>query len=67
MNTTLDTSPLAPGAAELPSAIDHACARIAPTWPLDRFIAVNPYCGAISSGRLPPLQPNWPRCRAAPC
>ena len=23
--------------------IDLACARIAPTWPLDQFIAVNPY------------------------
>ena len=27
------------------AAIDAACARIAPTWPLDRFIAVNPYWG----------------------
>jgi uncharacterized protein YbcC (UPF0753/DUF2309 family) len=26
-------------------AVDAACARIAPTWPLDRFIAVNPYWG----------------------
>ncbi len=25
--------------------IDLACARIAPTWPLDQFIAVNPYWG----------------------
>ncbi len=24
-------------------AADRACARIAPTWPLDRFIAVNPF------------------------
>jgi len=28
-------------------AIDRACARIAPTWPLDRFIAVNPFWGMI--------------------
>ncbi len=28
-------------------AIDAACARIAPTWPLDRFIAVNPYWGQL--------------------
>lgn len=28
-------------------AIDAACARIAPTWPLDRFIAVNPYWGHL--------------------
>jgi len=27
--------------------IDSACARIAPTWPLDRFIAVNPYWGHL--------------------
>ena len=27
------------------AAIDGACERIAPTWPLDRLIAVNPYWG----------------------
>ena len=27
--------------------IDAACARIAPTWPLDQFIAVNPYWGHL--------------------
>lgn len=26
-------------------AVDDACDRIAPTWPLDQFIAVNPYWG----------------------
>lgn len=31
----------------LTAAIDVACARIAPTWPLDRFIAVNPLWGWI--------------------
>ena len=31
----------------LRTAIDAACARIAPTWPLDRFIAVNPYWGQL--------------------
>lgn len=30
-------------------AIDGACARIAPTWPLDRFIAVNPLWGWIDA------------------
>ena len=35
--------PLASAAA----AIQAACARIAPTWPLDRFIAVNPLWGMI--------------------
>ncbi len=28
---------------ELEQAVERACARIAPTWPLDRFIAVNPF------------------------
>lgn len=28
---------------ELEEAAERACARIAPTWPLDRFIAVNPF------------------------
>jgi uncharacterized protein YbcC (UPF0753/DUF2309 family) len=27
----------------LKEAVERACARIAPTWPLDRFIAVNPF------------------------
>jgi uncharacterized protein YbcC (UPF0753/DUF2309 family) len=29
--------------AELRAAVELACTRIAPTWPLDRFIAVNPF------------------------
>jgi uncharacterized protein len=29
----------------LADAVANACARIAPTWPLDQFIAVNPYGG----------------------
>jgi uncharacterized protein len=28
---------------ELERAVERACASIAPTWPLDRFIAVNPF------------------------
>ncbi|MDM7951438.1 YbcC family protein [Hydrogenophaga sp.] len=31
------------------NAIAQACDRIAPTWPLDQFIAVNPYWGWLSS------------------
>ncbi len=31
----------------LQGAIDTACARIAPAWPLDRLIAVNPYWGFV--------------------
>jgi hypothetical protein len=31
----------------LQQAIDSACGKIAPTWPLDRFIAVNPYWGWV--------------------
>ncbi|HUQ41425.1 MAG TPA: putative inorganic carbon transporter subunit DabA, partial [Candidatus Limnocylindrales bacterium] len=52
--------------AALREAADRACARIAPTWPLDRFIAVNPFwpltnrplqevagdLAALSGGRL---------------
>lgn len=48
MNTA--THPVTPAAstlAPLKTAIDAACARIAPTWPLDRFIAVNPYWGQL--------------------
>ena len=48
MHTTLDiTHPAPPSADALKPAIDRACARIAPTWPLDRFIAVNPYWGHL--------------------
>ncbi|GMU02432.1 YbcC family protein [Corallococcus caeni] len=36
----------------LDEVFQRACARIAPTWPLDRFIAVNPFWGLIDS-RLP--------------
>jgi uncharacterized protein YbcC (UPF0753/DUF2309 family) len=36
-------------AGALDHAIDTACARIAPTWPLDRFIAVNPLWQRIES------------------
>jgi hypothetical protein len=32
-----------PISTELTEAAERACARIAPTWPLDRFIAVNPF------------------------
>jgi len=39
--------PVALATASLPAVIDSACARIAPTWPLDRFIAVNPYWGHL--------------------
>lgn len=31
----------------LDAAVAQACARIAPAWPLDRFIAVNPFWGMI--------------------
>jgi uncharacterized protein YbcC (UPF0753/DUF2309 family) len=33
--------------AALNEAAERACARIAPTWPLDRFIAVNPFWSLI--------------------
>jgi hypothetical protein len=34
-----------PDPAAIQQAVERACQRIAPTWPLDRFIAVNPYWG----------------------
>ncbi|MEI7447720.1 MAG: putative inorganic carbon transporter subunit DabA, partial [Burkholderiales bacterium] len=42
-------APVAPFAADarIAEAVAHACARIAPTWPLDRFIAVNPWWGRV--------------------
>ena len=48
MNTIAEPiAPVAAVAKALQNAIDAACARIAPTWPLDRFIAVNPYWGQL--------------------
>ncbi len=35
--------------ADVEQAITHACARIAPSWPLDRLIAVNPYWGFVDA------------------
>jgi uncharacterized protein len=45
MNAPSD--PAIVSAAMLDEQIDTACARIAPTWPLDQFIAVNPYWGWV--------------------
>ena len=33
--------------AQLEASVTTACQRIAPTWPLDQFIAVNPYWGFV--------------------
>jgi uncharacterized protein YbcC (UPF0753/DUF2309 family) len=33
----------------LQRAVEAACARIAPSWPLDRFIAVNPFWGFVDA------------------
>jgi len=41
------TMPMAPIDAQVRQAIDIACARIAPAWPLDRLIAVNPWWGFV--------------------
>jgi len=35
--------------ASLDETVSRACARIAPCWPLDRFIAVNPFWGMIDT------------------
>ena len=45
MNTVVD--PALHTMTALSHHIDLACARIAPTWPLDQFIAVNPYWGWV--------------------
>ena len=53
MNPTALTATSAPAhtsaSAELRAAVEASCDRIAPTWPLDQFIAVNPYWGWRSS------------------
>jgi len=36
----------------LEEMLQRVCARVAPTWPLDRFIAVNPFWGLVDT-RLP--------------
>ena len=46
MNAVTERSTRATQSALRP-VIDGACARIAPTWPLDRFIAVNPHWGHL--------------------
>jgi uncharacterized protein YbcC (UPF0753/DUF2309 family) len=38
-----------PAAADLAPAIARACDRIAPSWPLDRLIAVNPLWGFVDA------------------
>ena len=43
--TPADADPVTP---ELDRQIDAACNRIAPVWPLDRFVAVNPFHGLVS-------------------
>ncbi len=47
---SVTNGPIAASAASksrLDEAIERACARVAPTWPLDRFIAVNPFWGMV--------------------
>ena len=48
MNTVVETStdPVIEF-AQLETSLMQACQRIAPTWPLDQFIAVNPYWGFV--------------------
>ena len=47
MTATLVILPDAVTMTDLAPVIDAACARIAPAWPLDRLIAVNPYWGFV--------------------
>ena len=48
MNTFFEkTSIHADTFTPLQASVNQACQRIAPTWPLDQFIAVNPYWGFV--------------------
>jgi len=47
MTAILPTSPRTMPASELDHDVDQACRRIAPVWPLDQFLAVNPYWGHL--------------------
>ncbi len=47
MKTLDQADEMASQANSVDAAVKIACARIAPTWPLDQFIAVNPYWGYI--------------------
>ncbi len=47
--TTIEQTPTPPlDAKAIRDAVESASSRIAPTWPLDQLIAVNPYWGFIS-------------------
>ena len=48
MNAILE-KPVTPALdfTQLETQVNQACQRIAPTWPLDQFIAVNPYWGFV--------------------
>jgi uncharacterized protein YbcC (UPF0753/DUF2309 family) len=41
--SAMETGDRVRGKETLPKAVEEACARIAPVWPLDRSIAVNPW------------------------
>ncbi len=47
--STLPSRVEAPRGQRLEKAVEQACSRIAPTWPLDRFIAVNPFWSLIDA------------------
>ena len=49
LTRTPDTNPGATGPA-IDKALWAACARIAPVWPLESFVAVNPYLGLADLG-----------------
>jgi len=51
-DTRRDQDPHIPGPSAgdaLQEVIERACARIAPSWPLDRFVAVNPFWGLVDT------------------
>ena len=47
--TPITTPNTARMAADVDQAITRACSRVAPVWPLDRMIAVNPFWGFVDA------------------
>jgi hypothetical protein len=78
MNETLNKEKIGMGSKAIHAAVESACSRIAPTWPLESFIAVSPWWGyanmrieetaarmeALAGSRML-MPPDWYRQRLA--
>ncbi|MFT5358067.1 MAG: hypothetical protein ACI9KE_005304 [Polyangiales bacterium] len=60
MPQTPTTTPRESAASTVVEPVEAACRRIAPTWPLDRFIAVNPFWGMVDKS-LPEVEAQMSR------